>query len=60
MSYRLVDLEGHLSPCPNEIWQTRESAEQGLVFWERESGMKLKIVGDTIEPEYPGAKRAEL
>ncbi len=56
MNYRLVDLEGHLSPCPSEIWYTRESAEQGLRFWERESGMKLQVVGDAIEIEYSVAK----
>lgn len=44
MKYRLLDKENQVSPCPNKIWETRESAEEGLRFWQMKYCGVLEIV----------------
>jgi len=47
VSYRLVFTdEPEESPCPDEIWETREEAEDGRTYWEKDSGKQLEIVED--------------
>lgn len=43
MKYRITDPETQDSPCPDEVWYTRESAEEGLRYWEKETQRKLVI-----------------
>ena len=43
MQYRIIDPETDDSPCPGEVWYTRESAEEGLRYWQNATNRKLKI-----------------
>jgi hypothetical protein len=47
MTYRLVFADNqHVSPCPDEVWETFDLALEGVEYWEKQTGRTMKLVED--------------